>query len=390
MYPGVRKSNAWILLAIIAWTARLGSAQSPTDSASVLKLRTYGWKPPEPRGIDSPSIAIDHEDRVVVGFTVRERNGLATRNQPSLSFHIVRFSPDGKADLSLSLPTNAAGRTGIYLSDTDQIVARANDSLQLLQVDEAAPQKAVWQMLAPRAARCTVKQSLTRHTFLLDSEDADPPLTLVNLSPQPELRRCGMAHRYIKSSEDEIQNIPQITDKFAYFHGQDFDSGHFTDFLYRWPLCDYEHRIEMPLRIRGRWIVLNDNIFVDVNSNRGGEELEVTSSEGRVKFRPTMLKHEFGSFWTPIRSSERGDRIAVDMLTVRGGNQALDISGHVTARRIAVYDIEAEKELASIANPKHRYRFEFDLSPDGRRLAILEDDVVRVVDLDGLAKSGLH
>jgi hypothetical protein len=93
----------------------------------------------------------------------------------------------------------------------------------------------------------------------------------------------------------------------------------------------------------------------------------------------------------PIRSSERGDRIAVDILTTRGGNRTLDISSHVTARRIAVFDIEAGKELASVpVNPAHRYRFEFDLSQDGRRIAILEDDAVKVVDLEEAAKPVAH
>src|ERR1700680_3902230 len=135
MYPGVKKWNVWILLSIFAWTAQLGSAQFKTDGVVVLKLRPFGWEPPEPHEIDTPSIAIDHKDRVLIGFTVRERNGLVPRNQPSLSFHIVRSSPEGKADLSLSLPTNAAGATGIYLSDSDQIIARANNNLQLLQAD---------------------------------------------------------------------------------------------------------------------------------------------------------------------------------------------------------------------------------------------------------------
>jgi hypothetical protein len=149
------------------------------------------------------------------------------------------------------------------------------------------------------------------------------------------------------------------------------------------------------LQIRGRYTVLNDQFFVangdavlanaltkpdrDANSN-----LEVISFDGHVKFRQHMAKHEhWDNLWVPIGSSERGDRIAVDILTTRGGNRTLDISSHVTARRIAVYDIEAGKEVASTpVNPKHRYRFEFDLSPDGHRLAILEDDKVKVVDLE--------
>jgi hypothetical protein len=63
----------------------------------------------------------------------------------------------------------------------------------------------------------------------------------------------------------------------------------------------------------------------------------------------------------------------------------------MTARRVAVYDTEAGKEVASIpASVKDRYRFAFDLSPDGRHLAIWEDDAVRVVALDDVAKSYMH
>jgi hypothetical protein len=374
-------------LAIIACTAGVGSAQSQTGSIIVLELRTYGWEPPVPHGIDTPSVAIDHKNRVLVGFTVRERNGLVTRNQPSLSFHIVRFSPDGKPDLSLLLPTNAAASTGIYLSDTDQIIARANDNLQLLQADEGKLQNGMWKILAPCTAHCRVTQSHSRHTLHLYTEDADPPVTLIRLSQQPVLQSCGKAHRFIKSVEDSIQNFPQsITDEFAYFS--------LDEQPYRWPLCDYAHRVEMPLPIRGRWMVVNEKLFVlDTYFSRTDQMgVEVISSNGRVTFRPNLAKHESAdSLWEPIRASERGDRMAVHIRTLRGGNRTLDIGSHMTARRVAVYDIEAGKEIASIpASLKYHYRFAFDLSPDGRRLAVLEDDIVRVVDLDSVAKSNIH
>jgi tricorn protease-like protein len=65
-----------------------------------------------------------------------------------------------------------------------------------------------------------------------------------------------------------------------------------------------------------------------------------------------------------------------------GVSTRLDISDHVTARRIRVYDIEAGKVVSISVEATHHYRYEFDLSADGRRLAILKDDVVRIVDLD--------
>lgn len=119
----------------------------------MISLRTYGWEPPERGNIHLPSIIIDHKNRVVVGFTVEERRGLVQRNQPSLGFHILRFSGNGKTDLSLSVPTNKRGRTSIHLSDDDQIIVRANDNLELLQVGEGPVQNAVWKILASLQSR---------------------------------------------------------------------------------------------------------------------------------------------------------------------------------------------------------------------------------------------
>jgi hypothetical protein len=278
-----------------------------------------------------------------------------------------------------------AGRTGIYLSDSDQIIARANDRLQLLEQSKTSLGVA-WKTLAPCSLQCLVEQSNSRHTLLLYTAAADP-VTFIRLSVQPESKRCGKEPQFIESSEDKIQNYPtSVTDEFAYWLG-----GGKT---YRWPLCDYEHRVELPLHTYDRWTVLNDKIFIanSFNSRNNHFGLEVVSSGGQVKFRAEMGKHESAdTLWAPIRSSERGDRVAVNLVTIRGGNRTLDISGHVTDRRIAVYDIEAGKEVASIpVNPKPRYRYEFDLSPDGKHLAILEDDVMKVVDLETSSQLALY
>jgi hypothetical protein len=383
----MRNVNIWVtLLAILTSTVRFGSAQSPPDSNAAINLRTFGWQPPERGKIDVSSIAIDHKNRVLVGFTVEERGGLVDRNRPSLGFRIVRFSSDGKADLSLSLPTNKGGRTGVYLSDSDQIVVRANDSFQLLQAGEGSIKNPIWKILAPCAMQCCAAQSDTHHTLILYTVQADP-VNLIRFLPEPVLERCGKEPSLMKSNEDMIQNWPEIiTDRYVYHHGDGPDSG-----PYRWPLCDYEHRTELPLRIGATWTVLSDDLFlVRTHSHQTGNwGVEVVTADGHVKFRAALLKHESAGTDRPrTQSSERGDRIAVDVLTIRGRNQTLDIAGHVTSRRIAVYDVAAGKEIASIrTGVRYRYRFAFDLSPDGRRLAILEDDVVRIVDLDEPTKS---
>ncbi len=349
----------------------LGQGESPTPlSTFTLDLRSYGWESPWERQheINLPSIVVDHKGRVVLGFTVQARSGLVTRSQPSVDFRILRFSPDGKVDSSLSLPTHEKAINSIYLSDTDQIIARANDSYLYLQGDDGNLQKGLWKTLC---TQCGLMQSSTRRTLVLTVKGADPPLTIVRFSPQLALRRCG-----------KFNYTQYVTDEFAYSHNWEPESGYFT---YRWPLCDYEHRVEMQLPASDHYTALNDDTFVayGFSKQKKYEELEVVSADGRAKFRPTMQRHELVGGRMPVKSNERGNVIAVDLLTVRGANRALDMDGHVTARRIAVYDIEAGRELVSIpVSPMPRH-FEFDLSPDGHRLAILEDDMVKVFNVEG-------
>jgi hypothetical protein len=80
-------------------------------------------------------------------------------------------------------------------------------------------------------------------------------------------------------------------------------------------------------------------------------------------------------------SDERGDRFASTVNTWRGGSSFFDISGKLVARRIVVYD-ESGRELASIPVSTAYHRdFNFSLSPDGHRLAILDEGVVTIVDM---------
>src|SRR5271168_2321831 len=101
------------LLAIIVCAYSHFYAQSQVPKITKIKLEDYGWQPvPNRRELFghhplTPSLWLDHDDRVLVGFTVRESDVLATREHPERSFHIVRFTAEGKVDLSVALPTNS-------------------------------------------------------------------------------------------------------------------------------------------------------------------------------------------------------------------------------------------------------------------------------------------
>jgi len=377
MYLDFKQHKVQVVVFILVVILQANPCRGDTLTTATVDLRSYGWEPQGRRRVVWPFIAVDQKGRVVVSYATRVRTQLVTRDKPSLDLRILRFSEDGKLDLSLSLPTNLAGTNSIYLSDSGQIIARVNDSLQLYQEDIKT-----WEVLAKCTPQCSVQQSVTRRTLALRSE-YNAPLLVIRLSQVPRLQQCDKAY---KLAEDSIQDHSDaITDEFAYYSG----SENLEQFTYRWPFCEYKHREEIPLRPGGYWDVLNDHFFVlyPTDAHEAWRTVKVVSSDGRVIFQSANGKHEYaGSLWNPTRSNERGSRIAVDIVTLRGGNRALDLSGHPTARRIAVYDIELQKELASIPVSSKYYdpfEFGFDLSPNGGRLAILENGTLKVIDLDG-------
>jgi hypothetical protein len=87
-----------------------------------------------------------------------------------------------------------------------------------------------------------------------------------------------------------------------------------------------------------------------------------------------------------MRPDESGDRFAFTVETWRGGSRALDISGKRVARTVVAFS-ESGQQLAAVAvNPiydslLYQRDFDFSLSPDGHRLAVLDEGALKVVEL---------
>jgi len=354
--------------------------QSQTPKITKIKLQDYGWQsiPYRPARFGhpplTPSLWLDHDDRVVVGFTLRESDALATREHPQRSFHILRFTAEGKADLAVALPTDSWYANGFYLSPDDQILARANGKLQYYSKNENQSQAEAWQVLAACPENCSIRQSFSRRTLIIGvrppvgSRDAAIVYTILDASSSPPriLRTCS-----------QMASM-QITDKFAYRGAYDRDD----DLTVRFPFCDVEHYEDFPKWGKGPPYVLNDETILKMGGTQGGRfGVELVGADGRSKFSIEMPKHDSIDS-SKVASDERYDRFAFMVDTEHGAHPNLDIGGHLVARRVVVLDATG-KELASIPTETH-YQMDsnFTLSPDGRRLAILDEGVVTVVELE--------
>jgi hypothetical protein len=363
-------------------------AQTQVAKVTKIKLEDYGWQSlpqkqrGEWRGTSSQLVSIDHRGRVLVGFTVRENYDLATREHPGLSFHVLRFTSEGKVDLSLVLPANNLFTNGFYLGSNDQIFARANDILHWTSEEDATRKEpADWRPLVPCPKNCHISQSPSRRTLIVNTYSKEMwereydrgtrTITLLDASSSPPR---------------VVQDCPHsggiITDKFSYQSSDNIQ----TD-ARRWPLCHQEHGTELPLDMRGGIVyALNDEALLLLGTGKELRGVELVTPDGQVKFRKEMPKHDVvtgSGYYLPseVRSDERGDRFAFTVETWRGGSQLLDISGNRVARRVVVYT-DAGQELASIPVSTTYHRdFDFSMSPDGHRLAILDDGVLTIAEL---------
>jgi hypothetical protein len=363
-------------------------AQFQTAQIVKFKLEVYGWQPlpqgqagqhGEHPGTPSHLISIDHNNRVLVGFSAREDYSLATREHPGLSFHILRFTPEGKIDISLVLPTKDYFTNGLYLGADDQILARANDLLQVLpRAIKPGHDDVSWQPLAPCPSDCYVGHSFSRRTTILRT--SEKPFNFDNLT-YTVVDTSSSSPSVVQTCSRMAFYAEKITDKFAYWPNYDRDDARTVRFTF----CDVDNYQELPWTGGGGFFPLNDDAFLLLSSDKDRRGVvKLVGRDGQVRFQHTMREKDdvpqyYVGFWAT--SDERGDRFAFTVETWRGGSRFFDISGKLVARRIVVYD-EKGRELASVPVSTAYHRdFDFSLSPDGHRLAILDEGVVTVVDM---------
>jgi hypothetical protein len=370
MPRNLQKKLTWYLFVASLCACPYVYAQSQAPKITKIKLADYGWQPVSAR-TDSfehkilSNLWLDHQGRILVGFTVRENYELTTRERPGRTLHILRFTADGKQDLSLGLPTNNWYSNGFYLGPDDGIFALANDAFQWLSGGEN-DQNAAWQTLARcPAGECYVNQSFSRQTLILrvGGRIDRSTYTIVDASSSPP--------RATKTCSQMASM--KITDQFSYRTNYDRDD----DLTVRYPFCEVDHYEDFPMWGRGGGYILNDETLLQVFPNGA----RLLGADGQTRFFKSMPKHDYIDYFR-IATDERLDRFALSVYTVRGEHPRLDIGGHLVARRVLVLDATG-KELASIPTETH-YQMDtnFSLSPDGHRLAILDEGVVTVVDLE--------
>jgi len=367
-----RRLCACLLVGALRLLAPQGAdAQTNAQLLIRIDLSKFGWQrlPPRMTGEGTGRIGrlleVDHKGRILVGYTSRDRQDLASRNNPTLAFHVLSFDSEGRNISSFELPTTRWYDNGLYLDAEDDVIVKANDVLRARPAEserKLGPDD--WNVLRSCSITCEVVQSTDRRTLLLDDKAADPKLIYARVSKASLkiLRECPEAPRYDMHSFDEA---------YAYYGGQPTPR---TYGLYRWPFCEYTQVKEFPLSAGGRVIALNTKSLALVDHNG----IQILTSSGERKFNWSMSKGD--SAVNQVTASENGTSFALQIITFRGGSRAWDINGKIVARRIDVFDSETGKILASVPILKidKDDRLEFRLSPGGSLLAIMVNGTLEI------------
>ncbi|MGA2814055.1 MAG: hypothetical protein ABSG16_21860, partial [Candidatus Acidiferrum sp.] len=292
-------------------------------------------------------------------------------------FHILRFTPEGTLDLSLGLPTDNLFSNGFYLGPDDRIYARANRTLEVLTKKTDPSDLALnWEVLLPCSVECKISQSPSRRTLVIRDlqEQGHYTYTVLDIS--------SGARPYSKQCPWIGFDANGITDEFSYQSG----NGISWD-VRRWPLCDKNREEELPLAMQSGFVSpLSDDLLVLLGTNRERRGIELIAPSGQLKFRQELPKNDHPSA-EQARTDEHCDRIAFVVQTWRGGSRVLDISGKMIGRRIVVYTDRGQEVVSvpvSLGRNLVRYRrdFDFSLSPNGRRLAIVDEGELTIVGLN--------
>lgn len=264
-YTGSRR-RVWTLQLVfvvsVLWAQ--GQPQVPDPSRIIqINLELYGWQRlqgparHESWPTEAQLMRVDSRGRVLIGYTAHEDTGLATRGNPRLSFHILRFTPEGKQDLSLSLPTDNLPDNAVFLDANDHIFVVANEMLQMLAGDDQTPsQQRTWKPLTScsRASEyCKITQSPTR-SRLFAIRCLGPVQR--KLCENPTATAYDTSSSEAKVIKDCVSGRGTATDRFRYLPGWDG-----VYFIRRYPLCHSDASQELPLGgLLGA--ILNDDLFV--------------------------------------------------------------------------------------------------------------------------------
>jgi hypothetical protein len=375
---------------VFAMSAGATSKSSAPDAAVQLSpsrsvsLKTCGWEP-EPlvvhhTGYVPLKLAFDHRGNLWTGYTKKSQQ-VVPRSAPELGaqYNVVELSGNPtQCVVQMKLATTESSPVAVLFSDKDDMLVVANDKLHVVDQNGFKERAAFDLLRASDQARYQVLQSPQRKSLVALADGftrAESSYTWLDSASLHVLHSCSyppVPEHYVRLrsfADDgrfiEVEHGPGS-------QGHWISEGHYCSAKTIIPPDHIQPAAAIMLESETAYFrdnPLNDNLPSVVVYDRAGTLLH--SVPGHDK---ESMSANGGAV-----VSEDGRRAAVLLNITSGGARWLDISNHVAARRVDVYDTATWTRIAQISLSS-KGEAELAFSPDGKTLAIQTNDLVQFYD----------
>jgi hypothetical protein len=325
-------------------------------------------------------LAFDHRGSLWSGYTKKVQQ-VVPRSAPELGaqYNLVELSGNpGQCVVRMQLPTTGGSPIAVLFSNKDNMLVVANDKLHVID-QNGFKERAAFSLLRPTdQARYQVLQSPQRKVLVAITDGvtrADSSYTWLDPESLQVLQSCSYPpvpghHVRLRSFADDGRFIEVE-------HGP----GNMGHWISEGRYCSAKLSVP-PEHVQPAAAILLDSetaYFRDNLLNDNPPSIVVYDRTGTLLHSVPGHEKETMSASSGVAISEDGRRAAVLLDITSGGVGWLDISNHVAARRVDIYDATTWTRIAQIKlSSKGEAALAF--SSDGKTLAIQTDDLVQFYD----------
>lgn len=352
----------------------VGSLQMSAQAPQRVDLREWGYKTPEDssshfqRQLSSQLISVTNHGETAVGFVTRDRRGLATRELPPLSFHILRFTRSGKFISQLTIPTPSWHENALFYGSHNTLLVRTGTKLSLLSPEmERVAERELSAIRDSALINWKIYPLPNRTGFVLHNyRESNTSIALLNWDDLKPIKECPF------SQYDQVLSVSN--NDILSFHPSRADAP-LRRAVEAGELCG-RSQFSYSWEGGGAAATLIDDDSVVLGG--GGSSVRLVVRD-KVRWEETFDKNS-DVVSDNIKSSADAHFVVIAVEKLAGGSQLLDIPRKLKALRVIVYEVKTGKKVSDIPlQSSSSSEFDFALSPAGDVLAIVSDGFLEIV-----------
>jgi hypothetical protein len=368
----LRISTCWLSMAL--------SFAAASAQARHIDLGQWEYSPPQKSpyiggpgeyGSNPHLLSFFSNGDLVIGFVTQKSERLATREHSSMTLHALTFSDGGEFRSERKFQATDWYDNDLFAGEGSDLLVRIGTDLNLYAPDG--------KILANRELQdrdAQVKALPNRQAFVVESVRVHPHQYIFTVLDSHTLDLMSTCYRSSRWMFQSISTHNMLVYSMVYdtVSPNQIEVGRFCDplqFKYEWRNEKGAHSYDATL--------VDDNHFV--LAGVGSSSIEFFDRGVREWKDSFNRKHD--QIVPQIAVDNNGDTFAVLVKTSVGGSNFFDINGHLKGERIIVYNSASGKRLAEVPIEKLSPDvFNFQLSPNGKLLAILSDGDLELYPID--------